>query len=433
MIKSPQSMEIVFWNIDRFVFYVRNPRKNDAAVDRMCASIREFGFKIPCLARSDGTLVDGHLRIKAARKLGSWPGGDTTTIPVILCDEWSEAQVKAFRLMVNRSVSWAAWDEELLALELQELNEADFDLSLTGFDTKELDDLLADPADDAAANAVPPLPADPVSRSGELWLCGPHRVLCGDATSGEAVKKLLGECKPFLMVTDPPYSVSLDPQWREAAGRQNNTRQSGQFANDDRAYWTPAWKLFPGDVCYVWHAGVHASVVSASLALAEFEIRAQLIWKKQRFVISRGAYHWGHEPCWYAVRHGKSAHWHGDRKQSTVWEVDNLVSTNRSDDSEDPENAITGHGAQKPVELFRRPIQNHTMRGEIIYDPFLGSGTAVAAAELTGRVCYGLELDPRYIDVVIGRFQTLAAKKATLDGDGRTFEEIAEQRRKEPA
>src|ERR1700728_5482422 len=165
MLSQETAVQSWIWPIDRLVFYARNPRKNDAAVDRMCSSIREFGFKIPVLARSDGTVVDGHLRLKAARKLGSWPGGDTTQIPVILCDEWTDAQVKAFRLMVNRSVTWAAWDDELLALELQELNEADFDLSLTGFDTKELDDLLADPADDAA-DAAPPLPANPVSQPG---------------------------------------------------------------------------------------------------------------------------------------------------------------------------------------------------------------------------------------------------------------------------
>ena len=134
MVTSPASMEIHIWPIDRFVFYARNPRKNDAAVDRMCSSIREFGFKVPVLARSDGGVVDGHLRLKAARKLGSWPVGDTSQIPVILCDEWTDAQVKAFRLMVNRSVTWADWDEELLALELQELNAADFDLDLTGSD-----------------------------------------------------------------------------------------------------------------------------------------------------------------------------------------------------------------------------------------------------------------------------------------------------------
>jgi hypothetical protein len=147
MITSPPSTEVQSWPIDKLVFYLRNPRKNDAAVDRMCSSIREFGFKIPVLARSDGEVVDGHLRLKAARKLGSWPGGDTSSIPVILCDEWTPAQVKAFRLMVNRSVAWADWDEELLALELQELNAAEFDLDLTGFNPKEIDDLLALPDD----------------------------------------------------------------------------------------------------------------------------------------------------------------------------------------------------------------------------------------------------------------------------------------------
>jgi ParB-like chromosome segregation protein Spo0J len=152
------------------VFYARNPRKNDAAVDRMCGSIREFGFKIPVLARSDGEVVDGHLRLKAARKLGSWPGGDTTCIPVILCDEWSEAQVKAFRLLVNRSVAWADWDEELLAVELQELSALDVDLTLTGFNANEIDNLLAIPEEEKA-NEAPPLPENPVSRASDLWIC----------------------------------------------------------------------------------------------------------------------------------------------------------------------------------------------------------------------------------------------------------------------
>jgi ParB-like chromosome segregation protein Spo0J len=177
--KTAAPLEIQIWSIERLVLYARNPRKNDAAVDRMCSSIREFGFKVPVLARSDGEVVDGHLRLKAARKLGSWPGGDTTGIPVILCDEWSPAQVKAFRLMVNQSVAWADWDDELLALELQELNEADFDLSLTGFDPKELDDLLLSPENDDQANAAPPLPETAVSRSGDLWLCGSTECFAG--------------------------------------------------------------------------------------------------------------------------------------------------------------------------------------------------------------------------------------------------------------
>src|SRR5260370_38327790 len=164
MSTSPHSAEVQPWQIDKLVFYARNPRKNDAAVDRMCGSIREFGFKIPVVARSDGEVVDGHLRLKAARKLGSWPGGDITAIPVILCDEWTSAQVKAFRLMVNRSVTWADWDEELLAIELQELNASEFDLSLTGFDPREIDNLLLSPEDDDKANAAPPLPENPAWR-----------------------------------------------------------------------------------------------------------------------------------------------------------------------------------------------------------------------------------------------------------------------------
>jgi hypothetical protein len=188
----------------------------------MCASIREFGFKVPVLARSDGTVVDGHLRIKAARKLGSWPGGDITGLPVILCDEWSEAQVEAFRLMVNRSVGWAEWDDDPLSLELQELAAADFDLSLTGFDPRELEDLLTLPENDDQADVAPPLPGNPVSWPGDLWLCGnrrnQHRILCGDATSPEVVARLLGDRKPFLMITDPPYGIELDSEWRDCAG-----------------------------------------------------------------------------------------------------------------------------------------------------------------------------------------------------------------------
>jgi ParB-like chromosome segregation protein Spo0J len=202
---------IQMFSLDKLIPYYRNPRKNDGAVDRMAASIREFGFKIPILTRSSGEIVDGHLRLKAAQKLGM------PEVPVILCDEWSEAQVKAFRLMVNRSVTWADWDEELVALEIGELKALDFNLDLTGFDGKEIDRFLfRDKNEDA--DAVPEVPEVPVSRLGDLWLCEGHRVLCGDATSAEAVARLLGEGKPQLMVTDPPYGISLDTEWRDLAG-----------------------------------------------------------------------------------------------------------------------------------------------------------------------------------------------------------------------
>src|SRR6202451_2645508 len=245
------SMEIQIWQIDKLVFYVRNPRKNDAAVDRMCGSIREFGFKIPCLVRSDGEVVDGHLRLKAARKLR------ILEIPVILCDEWTPAQVKAFRLMVNRSVTWADWDEELLALELQEIQASDFDLSLTGFNPGEIDGLLV-LDDEEKANPTPPVPESAVSCAGDLWLLGPHRVFCGDATNGEVVARLLGERKPRLMVTDPPYGIELDSEWRDRAGlngcgpaepsylkKRTKGHTETTISGDTRAEWSEAFELEP--------------------------------------------------------------------------------------------------------------------------------------------------------------------------------------------
>jgi DNA modification methylase len=392
------SWQIQIWSIDRLVFYARNPRKNGAVVDRMCSSIREFGFKIPVLARSDGEVVDGHLRIKAARKLRM------TEIPVLLCDEWSPAQVKAFRLMVNRSVTWASWDDELLALELQELNEADFDLSLTGFDPGEIDNLLIAPEDDEKANAAPPLPENAVSRLGDLWLCGPHRVLCGDATSPEAVVRLLADRKPLLMVTDPPYGIQLDSEWRDRAGlngcgaaepsymkkHRTEGHTETSISGDTRADWSEAFELAPSlQVAYVWHASVFTREVLNGLLRIGFLYPQQIIWNKGRTVLTRTHYWYQHEPCWYVRK--KNAPWFGKAgENSTVW------------DSASPKFIMGGsdeqkfdHPTQKPCELMRRPILNHTKRGELVYEPFLGSGTTLAASELTERVCCGIELDPK--------------------------------------
>src|SRR5229473_2846006 len=408
---TAQIPQVQIWPIDRFVFYARNPRKNDAAIDRMCSSIREFGLKIPVLARSDGTVVDGHLRLKAARKLGSWPGGDTTGIPVILCDEWTDAQVKAFRLMVNRSVTWADWDDELLALELQELNAAEFDLSLTGFDPKEIDDLLLSPDDDDNANIAPPLPENPVSRSGDLWICGKHRVLCGDATGVDEVGRLLGDRKPFLMVTDPPYGIELDSEWRDRAGlngcgpaeasymkHRTEGHSETKISGDTRADWSEAFELVPSiQIAYVWHASKFTREVLDGLIRIGFLYPQQIIWNKGRTVLTRTHYWYQHEPCWYVRK--KNAPWFGKAgENSTVW------------DSPSPKFIMGGskeekcdHPTQKPVELMRRPILNHTKRGGAVYDPFLGSGTTLIAAELTGRACFGIELDSKYCDVIVQR------------------------------
>jgi DNA modification methylase len=424
--------QIQIWPIDRLVLYIRNPRKNDAAVDRMVGSLKEFGFKVPVLARSDGEVVDGHLRLKASRKLG------ITEVPVILCDEWTPAQVKAFRLMVNRSVMWADWDEELLALELQELSEEDFDLGLTGFDPQEIDDFLTMPGDDDLANTVPAVPENSVARSGDLWLCGKHRVLCGDATSAEAVAHLLGDREPHLMVADPPYGIELDSEWRDRAGlngcgpaqasymkHRTEGHTNTSMSSDTRADWSEAFELVPSlQIAYVWHASVFTREVLNGLLRIGFLYPQQIIWNKGRTVLTRTHYWYQHEPCWYVRK--KNAPWFGKAgENSTIW------------DSASPKFIMGGsdeekfdHPTQKPVDLLRRPILNHTKRGELVYDPFLGSGTTLAAAELTERVCCGMELDPKYVDVVVTRWQSLTNKKAKLDGDGRTFEEIAQQRQK---
>ena len=260
--------------------------------------------------------------------------------------------MKAFRLMVNRSVAWAEWDEELLALELQEIREADFDLSLTGFNAGEIDKLLLLDDNDKADEA-PPLPESPASRPGDLWLLGPHRVLCGDSTNSDQVARLLGGRKPILLVSDPPYGTLYDPEWRKRAGLNNSDRM-GKVRNDDRADWREAWALFPGDVAYVWHGALHAGTVAASLEACHFQIRSQVIWAKPSLVIGRGHYHWQHEPCWYAVR--ATGHWNGDRKQSTLWQIEN-----RNQD------AKTVHSTQKPLECMQRPILNHTKNGELVF------------------------------------------------------------------
>jgi DNA modification methylase len=422
------STKIHTWPIDKLVLYARNPRKNDAAVDRMCASIREFGFKIPCLVRTDGEVIDGHLRLKAARKLG------LAEIPVILCDEWTPAQVKAFRLMVNRSATWAEWDEELLTLELRDLQTAEIDLALTGFATKEIEDFLLN--DILIEDAAPSLPDHSVSGIGDLWLCGRHRVLCGDATDPEAVSRLLGQRRPFLMVTDPPYGVELDSEWRDRAGlntcgaaepsylkHRTKGHRETSISGDTRADWSEAFALVPSlEVAYVFHASKFTREVLDGLLKIGFLHHQQIIWDKGRTVLTRTHYWFQHEPCWYVRK--KSAPWYGKAgENSTIWTSPSPKFIMGGSDEQKFD-----HPTQKPVELMRKPILNHTKSGEWVYDPFLGSGTTLAAAEMTKRVCCGLELDPKYVDVAVERWQGLAGKKATLEGDGRTFDAVQQER-----
>jgi DNA modification methylase len=397
-------LQVEYWPIGRLVPFARNARTHsDAQVAEIAGSIRAFGFTNPILVGPDGDIIAGHGRLAAARRLG------LAEVPVLVLDGLTEVQRRQLVLADNRIALNAGWDVEMLSLELKDLADLGVDLSTLGFDKGELARALSPAGSEGLVDEdlIPEVGQVAVSRPGDIWCLGPHRVACGDSTDPETVKRLLGNAEPQLMVTDPPYGVEYDPTWRHAAG-VNNSGRRGKVRNDERADWAEAWALFPGAIAYVWHGALHATTVAESLVREGFTIRAQIIWAKERLVIGRGDYHWQHEPCWYAVR--KTGNWTGDRKQTTLWSI-----SSREQDAE------TVHGTQKPVECMRRPMLNNSQPGEAIYEPFLGSGTTLIAAESTGRVCYATELDRLYVDVAVRRWQVFTGKAATRASDGLTF------------
>jgi DNA modification methylase len=384
-------------------------------VAKIAASMAEFGWTVPCLVADDGELIAGHGRVLAATQLG------LLEAPVIVLGHLTEAQRRAYRIADNKLTELGTWDEARLSAELNDLLAEEYDLSLIGFDDAELEALLAGDVDPETASRdgedeVPEAPETPISRPGDLWKLGKHRLLCGDATVATDVEKVLNGVKPLLLVSDPPYGVEYDPSWRNQAGAAK-TKRTGKVLNDDRADWREAWALFPGDVAYVWHGALHAATVAESLEVAGFTIRSQIIWAKDRLVLSRGDYHWQHEPCLYAVKKTGKGHWAGDRKQTTLWRI-----ANKDQDAE------TVHGTQKPVECMRRPILNNSSPGQAVYEPFMGSGTTLVAAETTGRVCYGIELNPAYVDVAVQRWQQFTGKHAVLEGAGTSFDDLRSER-----
>ncbi|MBR0648732.1 site-specific DNA-methyltransferase [Roseomonas terrae] len=390
--------------------YARNARAHsDDQVAQIAASIREFGFTNPVLTDGANGIIAGHGRVLAARKLG------LAEVPVIELAHLTAAQRRAYVLADNKLALNAGWDEDLLRLELAELQDLGFDLQLTGFDADEIAGFLAEPTTGLTdPDDIPPLPEMPVTQPGDVWLLGRHRLTCGDCTDAAVVATALGGVRPHLMVTDPPYGVEYDPDWRNRAGL-SATRRTGKVENDHRADWREAWALFPGDVAYVWHGALHATTVAESLTACGFDIRAQIIWAKDRLVLGRGHYHWQHEPAWYAVR-GQS-HWSGDRKQTTLWQI-----AGRSEDAQ------TIHGTQKPVECMRRPIENNSSLGQAVYEPFSGSGTTIIAAEMTGRTCHAIELCSAYVDVAVARWEAFTGQQAVLEGGGSSFAAMAAQR-----
>lgn len=378
--------------------YKLNAKKHPKSqIEGLAESIRRFGFTQPIVVDGANTIVIGHGRVEAAKLAG------LESVPAILREDLSPAEIRALRIIDNR-IAETGWDLELLALDLEEL---EFDLAPFNLNLNKLD-LKLEPCEGLRdENEIPEPPQKAKTKPGELWALGKHRLLCGNATKTEDVVKLLDGVEPSLMVTDPPYGVSYDPKWRIGHDKGTGKRANGKVKNDDKADWTEAFALFPGDVAYVWHAALFTGVSFNALEACGFNLRSQIIWAKQHFALSRGNYHWQHEPCWYAVKKGKNGHWSGNRKQSTLWSI-----ANRNPFGGKKEDASTKHSTQKPVECMRRPIENHTNRGQAVYDPFLGSGTTLIAAEQTGRVCYGLEIDPKYCDVIIERWENFTGEQA---------------------
>ena len=407
-----------------------------AQIRQLAASLLRFGWTNPVLVDEDFTVLAGHGRLLGAAQLVGEGHRRYQMAPVIEATGWSDEEKRAYIIADNRLAEQAGWDKDLLRAELSALSAADFDMKAIGFTAAEMRALFAGTKGGLTdPDAVPETPAEPFTRLGDIWQLGPHRIMCGDSTSAEAVTALLDGLVPNLMITDPPYGVNYDPTWRSAALGGAKVRQSGKVLNDDRADWTEAWALFPGDVAYVWHGALHSGRVQASLEVCGFDMRAQIIWAKDRLVLSRGHYHWQHEPCWYAVRKGGSSNWRGGRKRttvlkdvqfadpdervlvaeifedfgldSTVWEIAMTV-----------DDGATGHGTQKPVECMQRPIVCHTEPGDCVYEPFSGSGSTLIAAEASDRVCLAMELSPAYVDVAVQRWCKFTGKSAKVFRDG---------------
>lgn len=382
-----------------------NPRTiSDDALDGLRKSIERFDLVQPIIWNErTKRIVGGHQRVKALRQLGR------TEAQVVVVD-LPETEEKALNIALNSPAIAGEFTDDLQAL-LDEIAQEDEAL----FEDLRLGELVIEVEEASAVvgltdpDAIPEAPSDPITKQGDLWLLGRHRLLCGDSTNALDVARLLGDAMPSLMVTDPPYGVEYDPSWRasipdkkrkKGSSKNKNTQKLGVVEKDDKADWRDAWALWDGDACYVYHAGLFGAVVLESLEACDLIARSQIIWGKENFTFGRGDYHWKHEPCWYAVRKGRSSGRNDDRTQATVWEIP------ARDDSGH------GHGTQKPVECMARPIRNHVFSE--VYDPFLGSGTTMIAAEKEGVTCYGMEISPRYCDVIVKRWEDFTGQKAVL-------------------
>ncbi|GFR06977.1 parB domain-containing protein [Trichonephila clavata] len=410
------NLAIHYYPTQNLVEYERNPRKNDDVVNRMCASIREFGFRIPIVAKSDGTVIDGHLRLKAARKLGM------ESIPVVLSDNLSDGQTKAFRLLANQSANWAKWDDELLKVEIQELEDLQFDLKMTGFELEKvqrfLDNLDGREEQGEKGEKFSDLAGKvEITKPGDLWILGGHRIYCGDSCLVESFKAVLDDKMADITVCDPPYNVAYG---------DSQEREDKKILNDDQG---EKYELFLYDICshilaytkgaiYICASSSELSTLQKVFEEAGGRWSTFIIWAKNHFTLGRSDYQRQYEAMLYGWKSGNKREWHGGRNQSDLWFYDKPTY-----------NSL--HPTMKPVELMERAIVNSSRPGDIVLDPFSGSGSTLIACERTGRICRTIELDSAFVDVTIKRWQVYTGREAILSDTGKTFAQIQEEKREQ--
>lgn len=390
-------METIIKKVSELIPYINNPRNNDNAVDAVASSIKNFGFKVPIVVDSNNEIINGHTRLKAAQKLG------LETVPVIVADDLTPEQVKAFRLADNKVGEIATWNDEMLAIELGELAEIDFDMTEFGFELEEEKEVIEDEAFDTTP------PEEPTSKLGDIYQLGRHRLMVGDSTDCEQVKALMGEQQADLLLTDPPYNVDYSSKdyGRDKASKTRvyNEIKNDKMSDDDfllfitDVFTAGRENMKKGASFYCWYSDAATVEFMLGIKNAGLSVKENLIWVKNNIVLGRQDYQHKHEPCLYGWVENASHSWYSDRKQTTILNFDKPVNSKL-------------HPTMKPVALFDYQMQNSSKQGDIVLDLFGGSGTTMIAAEQNGRNAYLMEFDPRYADVIIRRWEELTGEKA---------------------
>ena len=377
--------------------YANNPRKlTPKAIEKVAESLKQFGFRQPIVVDNDNIIVVGHTRYQASRKLGY------TQVPITKINNLTKEQINAYRIADNRTNEEAEWDDELLALEIKDLEMKDFDISLTGMDKPELDKILFEEKQgNTDDDEVPEAPEEPITKPGDIWQLGNHRIICGDSTLPETYQRLLADKKVDLYLTDPPYNVAYVGKTKDALTIQNDKQTDDQFQEFLKNAFTNSTEYLKlGGSFYIWHSDSEGLLFRLAVNDANLKLRQTLIWSKNSMVMGRQDYQWQHEPCLYGWKEGASHTWYSDRKQTTILNFERPTSSKL-------------HPTMKPVKLISYLINNSTKQEDIVLDSFLGSGSTLIACEKLQRICYGIELDPIYCDVIIKRWEQWANAKAT--------------------